>query len=66
MLVRRLDTPEFRKELLARVELALGTKVRVAKMDLALLSGVELEGVRIANPPPFSGDLLTAETFSFR
>ncbi len=66
LLARRLDTPEFRKELLGRVKTALGTDVRVRRMELSLLSGVDLEGVGIANPAPFSGDLLTADAFVFR
>lgn len=66
VLIRRLDTPEFRNALLARVKAALGTDVRVRKMDVSLLSGVRLEGVGISNPAPFQGDILTAEEFVFR
>ena len=66
VVLARIDTPEFRKQLLTRVEAALGTKVRVAKMDLSLFSGVQLEKVGIANPRPFSGDILTADAFTFR
>ena len=63
---RRLDTPEFRTALLGRVKTALGTDVRVRKMDVSLLSGVQLEGVGISNPAPFQGDILTADEFVFR
>jgi hypothetical protein len=66
VLVRRLDTPAFRDALLERVKAALGTDVRVRKMDVSLLSGVRLEGVGIANPAPFQGDMLTADEFVFR
>ena len=35
-------------------------------MDISLLSGVTLKGISIANPAPFSGDLLTADEFVLR
>jgi uncharacterized protein YhdP len=65
-LVRRLDTPEFQKELLDQARAALGTDVRVERMDISLLSGVTLEGITVSNPSPFQGDLLTADAFFLR
>lgn len=64
--LRRLDTPEFQKALVERAGAALGTQLRVARLELGLLSGVTLEGVGVANPPPLRGDLLTAESVALR
>ena len=62
-LVRWLRTPAFQEALLQRVRGFAGTDVRVKRVEVSLLSGVTLEGVGVANPPPFAGDLLTAEGF---
>lgn len=64
--LRRVDTPAFRKALLDRAKVALGTEVRLSEMDVSLFSGVRLRGVEIANPPPFKGAILTADDFVFR
>lgn len=61
-----LNTPEFKKEVLAAARSKLGTEVRVDEMHVALLSGVTLRGVAVANPAPFEGDLLTADAFVLR
>ncbi len=45
---------------------ALGAEVRVRKMSLSLFSGVDMAGVAVANPAPFAGDLVTADSFVFR
>src|SRR5512141_455917 len=65
-LVQWLKTPAFQEALLQRVRGFAGTDVRVKRVDVSLLSGVTLEGVGIANPPPFPGDLLTADDFVLR
>jgi uncharacterized protein involved in outer membrane biogenesis len=65
-LVGRLNTPEFRKELLAQASAAAGSEVRAKGMDISLLSGVTMRGIAVANPTPFPGDLLTAEAFVLR
>jgi uncharacterized protein involved in outer membrane biogenesis len=65
-LARSLNTPEFKKEVLAEARSRLGTDVRVDEMHVALLSGVTLRGVAVANPAPFAGDLLTAQAFVLR
>ena len=62
----RLNGPALEKELLARAEATLGTDVQVQDVEISLLSGVTLEGIAIANPAPFRGDLLTAEAFVLR
>ena len=63
--LRSLDTPEFRKALLERARLVVGTEVRAKEMEVSVLSGVRLSGVQVANPAPFKGDLLTADEFVF-
>lgn len=65
-LAHSLNTPEFKKQVLAEARSRLGTDVRVDQMHVALLSGVTLRGVAVANPAPFTGDLLTAEAFVLR
>jgi uncharacterized protein involved in outer membrane biogenesis len=65
-LVSRLSTPAFQKALLEQAKSAVGADVRVKKMDISLFSGVTLEGLAVANPPPFAGDLLTADAFVLR
>ena len=65
-LVRKLDTPEFQKALLEQAKATVGADVRVKEMDISLLSGVTLRGIVVANPAPFTGDLLAAEAFVLR
>ena len=65
-LVRQIDTPEFRKSLLDQARATAGAEVRVRKLDISLLSGITLEGLAIANPAPFPGDLLTADALVLR
>jgi uncharacterized protein involved in outer membrane biogenesis len=65
-LARSRNTPEFKKQVLAEARSRLGTDVRVDEMHVALLSGVTLRGVAVANPAPFRGDLLTADAFVLR
>ena len=64
--LRRLDTPELRRNLLARAGAALGTQVRVEEVEIGLLSGLRLAGVAVANPAPFRGELLRAESVVLR
>jgi len=65
-LASRLNTSELEKQVLAQAKATLGTEIQVQDMEVSLLSGVTLEGIRIANPAPFAGDLLTAEAFVLR
>jgi hypothetical protein len=65
-LVGKLNTPEFQKGLLEQAKATVGAEVRVKEMDISLLSGVTLKGIAVANPAPFSGDLLTADAFVLR
>jgi hypothetical protein len=65
-LVRKLDTPEFQRSLLDQARATVGADVRVKEMDISLLSGVTLRGIVVANPAPFTGDLLAAEAFVLR
>lgn len=61
-----LNTPEFQKTVLDQAKAAIGTDVRVADMKISLLSGVTLKGIAVKNPPPFPGDLLSADAFVLR
>jgi len=65
-LARSLDTPAFKERVLAEARERLGTEVRVDELNVALLSGVTLRGVAVANPAPFEGDLMTADAFVLR
>ena len=65
-LLHSMDTPQFKAAVLARTRAALGAEVRVTRMKVSLFSGLTLEGVTIANPPPFQGDLLSAGSFTLR
>jgi uncharacterized protein involved in outer membrane biogenesis len=65
-LLRSLNTPEFKKTLLERAKATVGAEVQVKEMDIAVLSGLTLKGVTIANPAPFPGNLVTADAFVLR
>jgi AsmA-like protein len=65
-LVRSLDTPEFKEWMLARASAAVGARVQARTLTVTVLRGVRLEGVTIANPPPFKGDLATAGALVLR
>jgi hypothetical protein len=64
--VRSLDTPEFQAALVARLKRSTGADVRLTRLRVSLLSGVRVDGLAIANPAPFPGDLLTAKAFVLR
>lgn len=64
--LRSLGTPEFKQGLLDQARSYLGVPVEAKSLDIALLEGVRLEGVTIANPPGFPGPLLTADAFVLR
>jgi len=65
-LVGKLNSPEFREQVRAEVSRQMGAEVRLEEMDIALLSGLTLRGVAVANPAPFEGDLFTADSFELR
>jgi len=65
-LVGKLNSPEFQEQVRAEVSRAFGAEVRLDTMDIALTSGVTLRGMAVENPPPFEGDLFTAEAFVLR
>jgi uncharacterized protein involved in outer membrane biogenesis len=60
-LVRSLETPEFKARVAEQASAAVGAKVQLESLDVSLLRGIRLGGIRIQNPPGFSGDLLVAE-----
>lgn len=65
-LVRSVDTPAFRQSLLDRASAAAGARVQARRIAVSLWRGVTVEGVRVGNPPPFPGDLLTADALVLR
>jgi uncharacterized protein involved in outer membrane biogenesis len=65
-LTSRLNTDELQRTLLEQAKATLGTELRVADMEVSLFSGVRLEGIALRNPPPFAGDLATADAFVLR
>jgi uncharacterized protein involved in outer membrane biogenesis len=60
-LVRSLETPEFKARVAQEASAALGAKVELESLDVSLLRGIRLGGIRIQNPPGWKGDLLTAQ-----
>jgi len=60
-LIRSLETPEFKAKVAQEASAAVGAKVQLASLDVSLLRGIRLGGIRIQNPPGWSGDLLVAE-----
>ena len=60
-LVRSLETPEFKARVAQEASAAVGAKVQLESLDVSLLRGIRLGGIRIQNPPGFRGDLLAAE-----
>ncbi len=65
-LVRSLDTPAFKQAVLDRASAAAGTRVQARTFDVKLLQGVVLEGVSMANPPPLTGSLVSADRLVLR
>ncbi len=60
-LVRSLETPEFKSRVAQEASALVGARVQLASVDVSLLRGIRLGGVRIQNPPGFGGDLATVE-----
>lgn len=63
-LVSSLDTPEFRARVSAEASAALGVPVEFDALDVSLLRGIRLRGIRVANPAGFRGTFLTADLAS--
>ena len=60
-LIRSLETPEFKAKVAQEASAAVGAKVQLESLDVSLFRGIRLGGIRIQNPPGWSGDLLVAE-----
>lgn len=60
-LVRSLETPEFKTRVAQEASAVVGARVWLESLDVSLLRGIRLGGVRIQNPPGFGGDFLTIE-----
>ncbi len=61
-----VQSPAFKQTVLASAKQTLGTEVKIQELQVSLFSGISLQGVAIANPPGFDGDLLTARAFVLR
>jgi uncharacterized protein involved in outer membrane biogenesis len=61
-----VQSPEFKKQLVATASKATGTAVDIQSLHVSLWRGIELRGVKIGNPSGFAGDLLTAQAFTVR
>lgn len=60
-LVGSLETPEFKARVAREASVAVGAKVQFAALDVSLLRGIRLSGIRVQNPPGFAGDLLSVD-----
>jgi uncharacterized protein YhdP len=60
-LVRALGTPEFKARVAEQASAVVGAPVQLESLDVSLLRGIRLGGIRIRNPPGFGGDLLVAK-----
>ncbi len=63
---RFLQSPDFRDLARRSAQTALGSNVTLTELEVSLWRGVTLRGIAVANPPPFRGNLLTAESFVLR
>ncbi len=59
-LLGSLETPAFKERAVREASAALGARVQLDTLDISLLRGIRLGGIRIQNPKGFGGDLLTA------
>jgi len=66
LLTRFVEQPEFRQKLVGLASKATGTTVHLTDMKVSIFSGIELTGVTIGNPGGFTGELMTAKTFTLR
>ncbi len=63
---RYIQSPEFKQYALNLAKESLGAEVKVNELQASLFSGVTLQGITVANPPGFDGNLLTAEALVVR
>ncbi len=63
---RFLQSPDFQELARSSAQTALGSGVTLTELEVSLWRGVTLRGMAVANPPPFTGNLLTAESFVLR
>lgn len=61
-LLRSLDTPEFKARVAREASAVVGARVQLDSLNVSLLRGIRLGGVRVQNPPGWNGNLLSAET----
>ncbi len=63
---RYIQSEAFKQTVLDVTRQTLGTDVKINQMTVSLLSGAELQGLSIANPTGFEGNLMQAEQFVLR
>ncbi|MGD0650876.1 MAG: AsmA family protein [Verrucomicrobiia bacterium] len=63
---RYLQSPEFKQFVLGAARTALGADVKINDINVSLFSGVSLQGVTVANPEGYPGQLFTADAFVLR
>ena len=61
-----VQSPAFQDTVRQAARDLLGANVTITEMKISLLEGVTLRGIAIANPPGFTGNLLTADSFVLR
>jgi uncharacterized protein involved in outer membrane biogenesis len=63
---RYVQSEAFKQAVLRAAHDALGSDVRIEALRVSLFQGVTLEGLAVASPAGFGGDLLTAESLVVR
>jgi uncharacterized protein involved in outer membrane biogenesis len=63
---RYVQSDAFKQAVLRAAQDALGSDVRINALRVSLFQGVSLEGLTVASPGGFGGDLLTAEALVVR
>ena len=63
---RYLQSPEFKQFVLGAARSALGADVKIDNINVSVFSGVSLQGVAVANPEGYPGQLFTADAFVLR
>jgi uncharacterized protein involved in outer membrane biogenesis len=63
-LTRFVNTPDFKQEVLDAARKGTGADVKVGEMKVSIFSGIDLQDVVVVNPAGFTGNLLTAKSFT--
>lgn len=63
---RLVQSAEFRELAREAAQSALGSQVSFREMEISLWRGVTLQGIEVANPPGFTGPMVTADAVVLR